>query len=93
MSSNSISEDAANGTKIGTLSMINGDAGQSYVFSISSKNRVPFRISGNDLILVIGAPLDYEETNSTAVGIIAVDSTGKTVHKMFLIQITSKFYL
>lgn len=89
LSSNTIPEDAQNGTKVGTLSMLHGKPGATYRLRIMNREEVPFRLAGNDLILVTGVPLDYETTNSTGVGIIAVDSSGNTVQRMFLIKITS----
>ena len=90
LSSNTIPEDAQNGTKIGTLSILHGKPGAIYRLRIMSLEEAPFRLAGNDLILVTGVPLDYETTNATGVGIIAVDASGNTVQRMFLIKITSK---
>ena len=90
LSSNTISEDALNGTRIGTLSVINGKRGSTYQLRVMQAESAPFRIVRSDLILVTGAPLDYETTNSTGVGIIAVGSDGTTVQRLFLIRIISK---
>ena len=89
LSSNTIPEDALNGTKIGTLSVINPKAGKTYRFAVVHPEVIPFRIVGNDLILVTGVPLDYETTNSTGVGVLVVDSDGTTVQRLFEIRITS----
>eukprot|EP00794_Sanderia_malayensis_P000604 gene604-1265_t len=86
LSSNVISEDAANGTVIGNLTMINGVVGETYTLRIVNRER-PFRIVNNQLILVGGASLDYEETNSTGVSILAVGSKGNSVQRLFLIEI------
>ena len=92
MSSNSIPEDALNGTKVGTFSVINPRPGQTYTLSLVQANAVPFKIVGRDLILITGVPLDYETTNSTAIGVLISDSNGTTSQKMFEIRITSKVF-
>lgn len=92
LSSNSVREDALNGTTVGTLSIINPKPGKTYEFSLVQPDAVPLKVVGTDLILVIGAPLDYETSNSTGVGILAVDSDGMTVQRMFELEITSEKY-
>jgi len=89
LSSNSIPEDALNGTKVGTFSVINPRPGQTYTLSLVQANAVPFKIVGRDLILITGVPLDYETTNSTAIGVLISDSNGTTSQKMFEIRITN----
>ena len=89
LSSNTVSEDAPNGTEIGTLSVINGRS-DSYSFKVSD-SRMPFRVAETKLILVIGQPLDYESTNTTHVIIVSTNSKQVSVMKAFTIKITSKF--
>ncbi len=92
LSSNEVSEDATNGTVIGNVTVINKRQGETYRLRIVNQQTVPFRIINDQLVLVlaIGSPLDYEETNSTAVSIMAIGSKGKTVQQLFLIKIKSK---
>ena len=93
LSSNSIPEDALNGTKVGTFSVINPKPGQTYTLALVQAEAVPFKIVGRDLILITGVPLDYETTNSTAIGVLISDSNGTTFQRMFEIRITSKILL
>ena len=88
LSSNTVSEDAINGTEVGTLSVVNAQSAV-YTFSIPDV-RKPFRIVGTKLLLVNSQPLDYETSNQTSVVIVSTDSSGARVVKSFTIIITSE---
>ena len=89
LSSNTVPEDAPNGTEVGSLSVINAPPG-TYKFIVPDLTK-PFRVVGTKLVLVYGQPLDYETSNSTNVVIVSTNDAGFYVTKSFLIMITSKY--
>ena len=88
LSSNSVPEDAPNGTLIGKLALVSGPSG-SYMYRVADV-RQPFRVVGTELVLVYSQPLDYETSNSTTVVIVSTNSEGISARKSFIITITSE---
>ena len=90
LSSNTIVENSPNGTKIGSLSISNGEPGETYSFSLVYYTDVPFKIVGKDVVLVAKRPLDYETNQSIGIAVAAYNSKGRTVQQLFMIRIISK---
>ena len=92
LSSNNVSENARNATIIGTMVILGRTAGDKTVkhsFKVADRNQ-PFRMIGDKLIVVIGAPLDYETTKSVTIVVELTSERSKTTSKSFMIVITSE---
>ncbi len=87
LSSNTVAENSANGTVVGTLSALDPDAGDTATFSLVSNAGGLFAINGNQL--VVNGPLNYEAASSEQVTIRVTDSGSLTYDKAFTIGVTN----
>lgn len=80
-----VSENAAVGATIGTLTATDADVGDTFTYSIVSPASTPFSISGN--ALKVAAPLDFETISSYAITLRVKDSGNNTYDEAFTIQL------
>ena len=74
LSSNSVDENAANGTVIGTLgSVVDADAGDTHSFSLLNDAGGRFEIVGSELRVLDGSELDFESASSHLVNVRVTD--------------------
>lgn len=88
LSANTVAEDAAVGTVIGTLTATDPNGGDTHTFSIVADPDSKFQIDGN--ALEVGAALDYETDTSHSVTIRATDNGNPALYfdKQFTINVT-----
>lgn len=84
LSANSIAEDAATGTAVGTLSVINGSG--SYTFTITADPDNKFAIDGT--ALEIDQTLNYETATSHSVTVQADNGVDDPITRTFTIFVT-----
>ncbi|MCR6636386.1 cadherin domain-containing protein [Devosia sp.] len=89
ISATSIAENAAAGTVIGLLSVVDVDAGDSHVFSLSDDAGGRFVIVNNELVLAAGAGLDFETAPSHEITIEVTDSGGLTHSEVVTIDVVN----
>jgi hypothetical protein len=87
LSTNTIAENSAAGTVVGTLSATDLDAGDAQTFSITDPTST-FAIAGNTIVLAAGKSLDFETKASYSVDVTVTDAGGLTHTKTFTIDIT-----
>jgi len=85
LSAESIAENAASGSVVGTLSVANGSG--SYTFSITADPDSKFAIDGDDL--ETDATLDYETATSHSVTIEADNGVDDPISRVFTITVTN----
>ncbi len=78
LSNSSVNEAAANGTVVAVLSAIDQDSGDTHTFEFADGTTVSgaFRIVGNQLRVLSGVAIDFEQASSMALGIRARDAGG-----------------
>ncbi len=85
-----IDENQPSGTKVGTLSATDPDAGSSFTYSLvngaGSTDNSSFSIVGNELRT--NSSFDYQTKNSYSVRIQVTDNKGLTFEKIFTISVT-----
>lgn len=84
-------ENSPPGTVIGTLSVTDPDEGDSHIFHATVTSGLSqlygLQVSGNQLVLAEGAPVDYETSPSLGIRIRAIDSAGNTLERTFSIPV------
>ncbi|MFV0165460.1 Ig-like domain-containing protein, partial [Empedobacter falsenii] len=89
LSSNTVNENVAANTTVGTLSTTDPDAGDTFTYSFvtgtGSTDNASFSLTGNTL--KINASPDYETKSSYSVRIRSTDSRGKFFEKAFAISV------
>ena len=74
LSASSVPENAANGTVVGTFgSVVDADAGDSHSFSLQDSAGGRFQIVGDELRVLDGSLLDFEDTTSHQVTVRVTD--------------------
>lgn len=68
-----VTENAATGTVIGTLSATDPDAAETFTYTV---NDARFRVDGNQLVVAPNAVIDYETQQSVALTVTATDHGG-----------------
>jgi len=90
LSPTSVAENQPSGTKVGTLSATDPDAGSSFTYSlvggVGDTDNSSFSIAGDKL--QTNSPFDYETKNSYSVRIRVTDQGGLSFEKMFTILVT-----
>ncbi|QSB11892.1 InlB B-repeat-containing protein [Lysinibacillus fusiformis] len=85
-----VAENQPSGTKVGTLSATDPDAGSSFTYSLvngaGSTDNSSFSIVGNELRT--NSSFDYQTKNSYSVRIQVTDNKGLTFEKIFTISVT-----
>ena len=82
-----ISEDAAAGTVVVTLSSADPDAGDTAIYSLFSDPSGNFEIVGNEVRVKSGATLDYETDTSHDITVRVTDSGGLTYDEVITIVV------
>jgi len=89
LSNDTIAENAAIGTAVGTLSAVDPDAGDTHTFTLvagtGDEDNDLFQISGNTL--QTAAVLDYETSTTHSVRVRATDGGSATYAEAFVIQV------
>ncbi len=88
LSANSIAEDAAGGTVVGTLSATDADSGNVFTYTLTGGATDTFEIVGDELRLKTGASLDYETATSHPVTVTVDDGNGNTYQEAFTVNVT-----
>ena len=90
LSANSVAENAANGTVIGTVTGTDPDAGdtKTYSFTDSAGGRFTINSSTGVITVADGSLLNYEAATSHPVTVRVTDSGGLTYDQSFTIQLT-----
>ncbi len=90
LSPTSVEENQPSGTKVGTLSAADPDAGSSFTYNLvggaGSTDNSSFSIAGDKL--QTNSPFDYEIKNSYSVRIRVTDQGGLSFEKIFTISVT-----
>ena len=85
----SVSEDAATGTAVGTVSATDPDEGDSVAYSITAGNGdARFSIGGSDGSITVAGSLDYETTLSYTLTVQAIDGDSGTATATVKISVT-----
>jgi hypothetical protein len=91
LSNSSVAENQSSGATVGNLSTTDGDAGDTFTYSLvsgtGSTDNSSFSISGNQL--VTAASFDYETKNSYSVRVRSTDAASHTYEKAFTISVTN----
>jgi mRNA-degrading endonuclease HigB of HigAB toxin-antitoxin module len=91
LSNNTVAENAAVNTVVGTLSTSDPDVGDTHTYTLvsgdGSTDNASFNISGNSLRT--SAVFDYETKNSYAIRIRSTDAGGLYFEKAFTINVTN----
>lgn len=85
LSSSTVAENSAPGTVVGTLSVLDPDAGDTASYWLDDSAGGLFAIEGSRL--VVAGPLDYESTRSHAVTISVKDSANNSAQKQLTIDV------
>ena len=90
LSANTVAENAANGTVVGTITGTDPDAGdtKSYSFSDSAGGRFAIDASTGQITVADGSLLNYESATSHSVTVRVTDSGGLTYDETFTINLT-----
>jgi hypothetical protein len=91
----SLSEDAASGTVVTTLSATDPDSGDTFTYALVDVNGDPvvdsnFEIVGNEIRVKAGAELDYETATSHTLRVEVTDSSGNTYAEDITVNITDR---
>jgi hypothetical protein len=91
LSANSVAENEASGTTIGTLSATDVDASENFTYSLQDNTTYPdntsFQITGNSL--KTAASLNFEAKSSYSIQIRVTDHGGLTYDKVFTVTVTN----
>ncbi|MBB4042129.1 hypothetical protein GGR34_003814 [Microvirga flocculans] len=89
LSGATVSENAASGTVIGTLSASDPDAGSTFTYAILNDPSGKFEVVGNQLRLKAGASFNYESASSHQLTVRVADQNGLVHDKTFTIAVTN----
>jgi len=87
LTGNAVNELATNGTVIATLGANDPDAGDTITFTLDGDAGGRFQIVGNELKVLNGAALDFEQATNHNITIRATDLLGETVAVDFTIAV------
>ena len=91
LSANTVTENAANGTVVGTVMGTDVDTGdtKSYSFTDSAGGRFAINSSTGEITVANSSLLDYESATSHSVTVRVTDSGGLTYDEVFTINVTN----
>ena len=91
LSANTIAENAANGTMVGTVTGTDPDAGDTKTYSFTDSAGGRFAINSNTGVITVANSglLNYENATSHSVTVRVTDSGGLTYDKTFIINLTN----
>jgi len=87
-----ISEAARSGTRVGTLSATDADAGDSFTFTLLDDAGGRFFVAGHELRVSAGAVLDFENDSSYAVTVRVVDSDNNAFEQTISIGLSDDVF-
>jgi hypothetical protein len=87
LSRNSIAENSAKNTLIGSLSTTDADSGDHFTYKLLDSAGGRFMLSGNTIRVANGVLLDYEQHKSHVVTVRSTDSTGHILDKKLTINV------
>jgi Ca2+-binding RTX toxin-like protein len=76
MTGGNIDENSFAGTVVARLGAVDGDAGETFSYTLVGDDSDKFEISGDQIVLKEGAELDFEAAESHEVSVQVTDSTG-----------------
>jgi Cadherin domain len=90
LSANTVAENAANGTLVGTVTGTDPDSGdtKSYSFTDSASGRFAINSATGEITVADGTLLDYESATSHSVTVRVTDAGGLTYDETFTINLT-----
>ena len=77
-SATDVDENAAGGTVVANLGAVDGDAGETFTYTITNDESGNFAISGNQVVVKDGADIDFESAESHQVTVQVTDSAGNS---------------
>ncbi|MES9963052.1 MAG: immunoglobulin-like domain-containing protein [Candidatus Sedimenticola sp. 20ELBAFRAG] len=77
-SATDVDENAAGGTVVANLGAVDGDAGETFTYTITNDESGNFAISGNQVVVKEGADIDFESAESHQVTVQVTDSAGNS---------------
>ena len=91
LSANTVAENAANGTVVGTVSGTDVDAGDTKAYSLTDTAGGRFTINSSTGVITVadGSLLNYESATSHSVTVRVTDSGGLTYDEAFTINLTN----
>ena len=89
--SNSISENAANGTAVGTVGASDPDTGETFSYQLSDDAGGRFTVdpSTGEITVADGSKLDFEAATSHDITVEVTDSAGNTYDETFTVNLTN----
>ncbi len=90
LSANTVAENAANGTAVGTVSATDQDAGETFTYSLVNDQGGRFAIDANTGVVTVAdsSLLDYETATSHNLTIRVTDSGGATYDEVMAVNLT-----
>ncbi|MEY9427047.1 hypothetical protein ABH975_002362 [Bradyrhizobium ottawaense] len=91
LSANSVAENSANGTVVGTVSGTDPDAGATLSYSLANNAGGRFAINSTTGVITVanGTLLDYETASTQSITVRVTDQGGLTFDKAFTVNITN----
>ncbi|WP_280952025.1 cadherin domain-containing protein [Methylobacterium sp. V23] len=90
LSGAAVVENASAGTVVGTLLASDPDQGDTFVFALAAPSNL-FAVSGNKLVVVSGAVLDYEAARTHDVALRVTDAAGASYEKTLTVTVDNQF--
>ena len=89
LSSNTVDENAANGTAVGTVTTTDPDSGETFTYTLTDTAGGRFTIDSNtgQITVADGSLLDFETTTNHNVTVQVTDSGGNTYSEVFTINV------
>ena len=87
LSSETIDENAPNGTVVGSLEAVDPDVDDVHTFTLINSAQDRFAITGNELILIDGQQLDFGVQATHDITVRATDSGGATFDQQLTVQV------
>ena len=90
LTSNTVAENAANGTVVGTVAGVDPDAGSTFSYSLANTEG-PFAINATTGVVTVQNfyQLDYESSTTQSITVNVTDQGGLTLSKNFTINVTN----
>ena len=89
LSNNSVPENSANGTVVGTLSATDPDPGDTFTFELINSAGGRFALNGNQVVVADGSLLDFEADSTHLIVVHVTDSAGNVFGEILTIQVTN----
>ncbi len=89
LTNNSVPENSANGTVIGTLSATDPDLGDTFTFELINSAGGRFALNGNQVVVADGSKLDFEADSTHPIVVHVTDSAGNVFGETLTIQLTN----